>query len=305
MAIKKMHGDGIKVTQLYYARAAADLGSFSCAATSLGVTQPALSHGIATLERSLGGPLFDRSTTGVTPTPLATRLLPHLHDLLGSLEAMITEARTAVGATIEPLRMGVSPLIHPTLVARAFQAAREHEPAALILKENDLAELRVALLNRSLDLILVPAVTQAPECSRRIIDSEPIHYLASAAASHNASHNASNDPVELSDLSGQPLVMVGEACGLTTFTRALFQHTGAELRPYPGEADSYRSLESWANLGLGGALLPLSRFQHSETTHPVHNHGRLVTISYEALWFPRTARSPAIEALLEALVNPS
>src|SRR5581483_3160052 len=69
--IANMYGDAVKVTQLYYLRAAADLGSFSRAAASLGVSQPALSNGIAALERVLGGQLFARSTTGVAPTALA------------------------------------------------------------------------------------------------------------------------------------------------------------------------------------------------------------------------------------------
>src|SRR5690349_18714932 len=114
-----MHGDTIKVTQLHYARAAADLGSFSAAAAALGVTQPALSRGIAALERVLGGALFQRSTTGVEPTALAAKVLPRLRDTLGSLESMLSEARAAAGRL--PLRMGVSPLIDPRLVGRAFQ----------------------------------------------------------------------------------------------------------------------------------------------------------------------------------------
>jgi hypothetical protein len=44
----------------------------------LGVTQPVLFNGVAALEHTLGGPLFHRSTTGVTPTPLAVRVLPDL-----------------------------------------------------------------------------------------------------------------------------------------------------------------------------------------------------------------------------------
>jgi hypothetical protein len=128
--INTMNGDRIKVVQLYYARAAADLGSFSRAAVALGVTQPALSHGIAALERTLGGVLFARTTTGVTTTAFARRVLPHLHSVLGSLDAMLTEARHATNADAEPLRLGVSPIIHPDLVGRAFAAARAPLPAA-------------------------------------------------------------------------------------------------------------------------------------------------------------------------------
>jgi DNA-binding transcriptional LysR family regulator len=302
-AITRMHGETIAVTQLYYARAAADLGSFSRAAASLGVTQPALSHGIAALEQALGGALFRRSTTGVALTPLGARLLPHLHALLGGLDALLTEARTATGQDAEPLRMGVSPLIHPALVARAFQAARQHAPAALILREDNLADLRAALLARQLDLIVVPAVTAAEGCDRHPLDREPLHYIPSSGATRGEP----GTPVEVADLAGQPLVMVGDACGLTTFTRALFTGTGTgtELRAYPGEADSYRTLEDWARLGLGGTLLPLSRIRDPADARPVHHHGRPVESQYEALWLTRSHRQAAIRALLDALPSPA
>jgi len=301
--IARMHGDTIKVTQLYYARAAADLGSFSGAAAELGVTQPALSHGIAALEHSLGGPLFARSTTGVSLTPLGVQVLPHLHDLLGCLDVLLTVARTRSGADSEPLRLGVSPLIHPALVARAFQAARQHAPAALILKEDNLADLRSALLNRDLDLILVPAVSDAKGLLRRRIDSEPVHYLPSATQDVDLSGDLQGGlPIEIAELSGRALVMVGDACGLTTFTRSLFASTGIVLEPYPGEADSYRSLEDWAHLGLGGALLPWSRFHDESGTRPVHDGGEPVMISYEALWPAHSTRTGAIDALLDAIL---
>lgn len=305
--ITRMYGDTIKVTQLHYARAAADLGSFSRAAASLGVTQPALSNGIALLERTLGGALFTRSTTGVTLTPLAIRVLPHLHAILASLDTLIGEARAATSQDTAPLRLGVSPLIHPDLVARAFQAARQHAPAALILKEDNLTGLRTALLSRHLDLILVPAVTDAIGCQRRQIDHEPLHYLASSTDTviSTSTDQASGKPLELAELSGRSLVMVGAACGLTTFTRSLFASTGADLRPYPGEADSYRSLEAWAHLGLGGALLPLSRFRANESTRPVHHNGTAVTITYEALWLNHASRLSAIETLLDTILEPA
>jgi DNA-binding transcriptional LysR family regulator len=294
-----MYGDTVKVTQLYYARAAADLGSFSRAAASLGVTQPALSNGIAALERTLGGELFERSTTGVALTPLAVRVLPHLHAVLAGLDGLLTEARA--GRDSGPLRLGVSPLIHPGRVARAFPAARGHAPAALVLKEDNLADLRAALLRRDLDLILVPAVTDAVGCRRRQIDSEPLHYLPSA----DLAGDNDGQPIELGELSGLPLVMVGEGCGLTVFTRTLFATTGAELRPYPGIAEDYRSLEDWAALGLGGALLPLSRFRDDEPTRPVHQNGRPVTIAYEALWLTHTTQGAAIDTLLDTILAPN
>jgi DNA-binding transcriptional LysR family regulator len=297
-----MYGDTVKVTQLYYVRAAADLGSFSRAAAALGVTQPALSNGIAALERVLGGALFTRSTTGAIPTALALRVLPQVNAALASLETMLSEARAAAGVNAQPLRVGVSPLIPPALIARVFEAARHDPPIALVLTEDNLADLRAGLLGRHLDVIFVPAVAGADGSARRLIGAEAIHYLPSTAPTLTP---AADGPVELGDLSGKPLVMVGEGCGLSTFTRTLFAQSGAHLHPYPGEADSYRSLQEWAHLGLGGALLPRSKFGTDEPTRPVLDGGQPVQIRYEARWFTHSTRATAIETLLDAITPPT
>ncbi|KJY17604.1 LysR family transcriptional regulator, partial [Streptomyces sp. NRRL S-444] len=73
-------------------------GSFTRAATLLGLSQPAVTSQIRTLERQLGRPLFHRRARGVTPTAvgdeLAHKAAPHLDALL-----RITEAeREAAGA---------------------------------------------------------------------------------------------------------------------------------------------------------------------------------------------------------------
>ncbi|TXS55947.1 LysR family transcriptional regulator [Streptomyces sp. t39] len=66
-------------------------GSFTRAAALLGLSQPAVTGQIRTLERQLGRPLFLRQARGVTPTTigdeLAQRAAPHLDALLEITEA--------------------------------------------------------------------------------------------------------------------------------------------------------------------------------------------------------------------------
>ncbi|NWF26781.1 LysR family transcriptional regulator [Streptomyces sp. PKU-EA00015] len=66
-------------------------GSFTRAAALLGLSQPAVTGQIRTLERQLGRPLFLRRARGVTPTTmgdeLAHRAAPHLDALLEIAEA--------------------------------------------------------------------------------------------------------------------------------------------------------------------------------------------------------------------------
>lgn len=296
--INKMYGEAISVVQLHYARAAADLGSFSNAARWLGVTQPALSNGIASFERALGGVLFQRSTAGATLTPLGAQVLPHIRSILRSVEDALGEVDVVHGREKMPLRVGVSPLIHPRVIARALDAASRNNLGPLVLTEDNMMPLRDALLGNQLDIILVPAVAGSGRFAHRLIEAEPLHYLSS-----RHSQDAMGAGVELSDVMETPLVMVGDTCGLTTFTNALFANAGQDLQRYPGEADSYRSVEDWAGLGLGGALLPRSKFRSGTSTHPVFHDGAPVVVSYEALWDPESGRGALANLLVETMLE--
>ncbi|WP_330174799.1 LysR family transcriptional regulator [Streptomyces sp. NBC_01498] len=70
-------------------------GSFTRAAALLGLSQPAVTGQIRTLERQLGRPLFLRQARGVTPTTigdeLAHRAAPHLDALIEITETGLDE----------------------------------------------------------------------------------------------------------------------------------------------------------------------------------------------------------------------
>lgn len=290
-----MYGDAITVVQLAYVRAAADLGSFSKAAVSLGVTQPALSNGVSSLERTIGGALFTRSTTGATLTEIGRRVLPHFLKMLGAVENVAAEIQDERRDTV-PLRVGVSPLIHPRMIARALEAASRNHLGPLVLREENLVPLREALTSRRLDLVFVPSVPGSSRFARRILESEPVHYLS-------RSDGDDNSAVELTAVAAAQLVMVGDTCGLTTFTNSLVASLDCPIRKYPGEADSYATLQDWGALGLGGVVLPISKYSTDTVTRPIVRDGIPITISYEAIWDANSAQSDTIIALLDAMFS--
>jgi DNA-binding transcriptional LysR family regulator len=71
----------------------------SRAAESLGLTQPAASHGLTRLRLLIKDPLFVRSSGGVTPTPKADRLAQAVRTALGTLEQALNES-----AEFDPLQ---------------------------------------------------------------------------------------------------------------------------------------------------------------------------------------------------------
>lgn len=60
-------------------------GSFTAAAESIGLTQPAVSTRIAALERELGGALFERGGKRLMLTPLGESILPYADKILAAI----------------------------------------------------------------------------------------------------------------------------------------------------------------------------------------------------------------------------
>lgn len=117
--------DRFSIEGLRYVNTVAQTASFSAAARSYGVTQPALSNGVAKLEEQLGSKLFDRTSRGVTPTAFGTQILPLVERALDHIDAISAEAKRLTSAETRSIHVGVSPLINPQLIARTYAAVRE------------------------------------------------------------------------------------------------------------------------------------------------------------------------------------
>jgi len=75
----------MKFSQLQAFVAVAEHGSFSEAALELQLSQPAISHAIATLEEELGVPLFSRGRHGAVLTPAGEQIVYHARHALHHL----------------------------------------------------------------------------------------------------------------------------------------------------------------------------------------------------------------------------
>ncbi|MEU4557761.1 LysR family transcriptional regulator [Actinoplanes sp. NPDC023936] len=78
--------------------AIAETGSVTKAASQLGLAQPALTAQLQRIERTLGGPLFDRDRRGARPTALGELVLSRARVLLPAMKGLQDEAaRLAAG----------------------------------------------------------------------------------------------------------------------------------------------------------------------------------------------------------------
>lgn len=100
----------VNLPQLRAFLAVAEAGGFSAAADELGMSQSAVSHAVASLERELAAPLLVRATP-VRTTALGERILPHARTALSaarSVEQVAAEAAETVTGTV---RLACTPTV--------------------------------------------------------------------------------------------------------------------------------------------------------------------------------------------------
>ena len=143
------------LNQLKYFIAVVRCLSFTEAAKSLFMTQPALSRQIQAMEAELGTQLFIRDKKTLKLTPGGSALYSKLPDFLRQYEEMMEDARNANRDFEGQLRIGfldiydASPLFPP--VVEAFQ--RNHGGIRLTMERFSLGELPERLYEGKLDII--------------------------------------------------------------------------------------------------------------------------------------------------------
>jgi DNA-binding transcriptional LysR family regulator len=149
--------------QLIYLLAIAESGSFSRAAASLRMSQPALSNSIASLERRLDTKLLDRGRSGAALTDAGRVLVRHATILKTQMGRAMEEIDLQRQASSGPLVIGVTPVAAASLVPRALaRLKREMPQLAIRVHETVFKEGMDGLLQGSLDVMVGPIGVYPP-----------------------------------------------------------------------------------------------------------------------------------------------
>ncbi len=120
-----------------------DQGGFTAAGRRLGLSQPAVSRAIATLEKELGLPLLVRGRDGLSLTAAGSVALTHAREAVRHLTMMRTEVAGLAGDVTGTLSLASLPSVTATLVAPHLRAFVERHPAVTIrLLEGSEEEVR-------------------------------------------------------------------------------------------------------------------------------------------------------------------
>lgn len=200
--------------------------SFSQAADRLGVTQPAVSLQIRSLEERLGQRLFDRSGRRVEPTEAGLRLYRGAQRLL-ALEQQVLEdvagdedgelrGQLAIGAATGP-----GATVVPVLLCE-FQ--RENPEVRVELTISDTQSVIEAVARRELELGVVGATPR-----HRSVAYEPF-FKDEVVLVCPPKHPFAGKTITIDDLRGEQLVLMQEGAGVRQVIEEELRKAGKRLR---------------------------------------------------------------------------
>jgi DNA-binding transcriptional LysR family regulator len=203
-----------------------DRKSFSRAAERLGVTQPAISLQVRSLEKRLGQRLLDRSGRRVEPTEAGRRLYRGAQRLL-ALEGQLLEEVTSAerGALAGTLEIGASTgpggTVVPLLLAE-FQRANPGVSVSLSISDTQSVVDRVA--ERELELGVVGAARR-----HRQVEFEPF-FRDEVVLACPPAHRFAGAAMSLDELQAEPLIVMQEGAGVRQVIEDELRGHGLRLR---------------------------------------------------------------------------
>jgi len=237
--------------QLEYFTAVAERSSFSKAADSCYVSQPALSAQIAQLEAVLGVRLFERNRRGVQLTRAGRELVPGAKEILESCDRFAQLAQSFGAPLSGPLRMGVIPTIGAYLLPRVLPAVSRAYPNLQVYLREDMTDRLLEQLHEGkLDLLLLAIDLDLGNVATQPLFSDPF-----VLAVPESDELAQLDEVSLSDIEGRNILLLDEGHCLRAQTLPLCETAGAgEISGF--RASSLGTITQMVANGLGITLLP-------------------------------------------------
>lgn len=149
--------------------------NFARAADEVGLTQPALSRSIQSIEKVIGAKLFDRDRSGVEPTAVGARLIELARPLVTQARLAEREIEKLMGLASGLLRIGAGPYASEISVGTAVGRLAAACPGVRVdVSVADWPELYSRLLADELDVV-VAEISHAIDDNRFAVETLPEH----------------------------------------------------------------------------------------------------------------------------------
>ena len=177
---------------------AAEHGSFSAAARSLGVSPAAVSKNVAHLEAHVGVRLFHRSTRRLALTGSGERFLAQVRDPLASLDAAIAGVRGDDDQPSGTLKVSMGQALGRNFLVPLLGEFLERCPA--VVPDWHFDNRRIDLVGEGFDAAVGGGFELAPGLVAR--ELAPVHLVAVASPAYLAGRALPQQPADLAELAG-------------------------------------------------------------------------------------------------------
>ena len=239
-------------SQLQSFVAVADTGSFTEAAYAIDLTQSAVSHALAALERELGVTVLERNHTGVVAlTHVGRKIIPHVRALLAQAESIQQEAQAERGLTKGRLRLGSIPSISPRLLAGVLTHFQQQYPdIEVVLFEGTLQEVQEWLGTDMIDVGFVHHPAKEEESTHLATDEMQVF----VSRRHRLHARTS---VTASELREERFILPRTGCEVPEI---FDQQRGKHGPPIRYQASDGATIVAMVREGLGITILPRGMF---------------------------------------------
>jgi len=231
-----------------------DQGSLTKAATVLHMSQPALSHQIAAIERELGTPVIERLPRGIRPTAAGLAAAAEARIALAAADRAVMAGRRVAAGAGGRIRIACAETMTAWVLVPVLRSWRRQFPdVELDLKEYTSADRMLdVLLGGEADITVGPPPTRTDE-HVEVLGSEEIVVVASPE--HRFSHM---DAVPLAELAAEPLVHYNPGNGNGVWLDQFAAQRGVVLPQPTLRTGSPRTAAQLAAVGMGVAVVPFS-----------------------------------------------
>lgn len=238
----------VTLRQVEVFAAVIDHGGFGAAADHLQMSQSAVSHTLAALERATGAPLV-RRTPAITTTALGEALLPYARGVLAAARALEVAIETQNGKDATGLvRLAAAPSVAHRLIPELLALWREEIPGVDIrLFEGSDAELEQWLTTGTVDAAILIDPDPLPAGGLLLASDD---FRAVLRMDHPL---AASDTIELDDLLADPLLVTSSGC--EPQIKQLHAMTGARYAPAQ-RVHEISTLLAMVEAHLGVAIMP-------------------------------------------------
>jgi DNA-binding transcriptional LysR family regulator len=248
----------MELRQLKYFVEIADRGSFTKAAETLSIAQPALTAQIHKLEAEFNAQLFTRTSRGIVLTDVGRVVHEQARRTLDAADATVRSAQLAADAANARIVVGFTRIFPFIPIARTVRRVRRDRPNVKVeLREMWSADQMDALVSGAID---VGFVHYTAEHEDRDLEIVPVAEESMNAAVPDGHHLATRRQIALHELANEDFIVPAATnFGETVRDEVLLACARAGFMPrVVQESSDIRILLGLVSAGLGVSLLASS-----------------------------------------------